>query len=549
MKSNRFYNYFLKSYKNERLEIQRKAKILLNVNLFIGVACIFLAITMLLTNAMVVAALVSILTLFCAITMFLIKFNKFKAASSFFLIFMFLIMFLAIKFDEYVTIRETYVFATLGLFLLVSACLIGYNKIQPLMVTLANIIAITALYVIDILPNDGGVVTGLHIQSLVTPYLMVILGGVFGSLILSLQKSLINIAETEANYSIEQYKKFNIAVMSTQEEGLKIGQHLTKSSSNMMGLITDIYEKLGNMREVLGNLDEFVVQSSEANKSVVTATNTVKNNMITYTESVDRVSSSVEEIVTAINTMSGSAIRKQEAIDDLVATTADGEEKMDLSEESIAKISESSVNMLEVINVIGDIAERTNLLALNAAIEASHAGTAGKGFAVVAAEIRKLAEETGINLRIITANLKHNINNIKTSSEISIQAGDVFHKINDDVKSVANMLSEIVMGVNEMSAGTDEILRAVTNIVEVSRVVDGAINNVSAKIDDSATGVRKIIDLSYSLLSGIETIVAKFDTMTNEAENVETIGKENIEHLNTLFEEIKTMDSKTENSD
>ncbi|UTW69580.1 hypothetical protein KHA80_23095 [Anaerobacillus sp. HL2] len=83
----------------------------------------------------------------------------------------------------------------------------------------------------------------------------------------------------------------------------------------------------------------------------------------------------------------------------------------------ITELSSKSVQIGEIIEVIDDIAEQTNLLALNAAIEAARAGEAGKGFAVVADEVRKLAERSGK----ATKEISELINSIQENTKDSVK--------------------------------------------------------------------------------------------------------------------------------
>lgn len=277
---------------------------------------------------------------------------------------------------------------------------------------------------------------------------------------------------------------------------------------------------VNNLKELIGEAKSLSNQNASVALQLSSASQTtgknVENSTTIVSATAEKASVIKDQIMHSIEEAKGSKENLQKAGEGIVEANRAIDILSDKIEESVAietelaqrvsQLSSDAEQVKEILSMISDIADQTNLLALNAAIEAARAGEHGRGFAVVADEVRKLAERTQKSLVEINATINVIVQAISDSSEKmnanSRQIGELT-AVADDVKRKISSMSESMEKAIVMSDRTVEDY--VLTGKEVSEIIKGmeTINDISAEnarsVEEIAAASQHLSDLTTSL--------------------------------------------------
>ncbi len=282
-----------------------------------------------------------------------------------------------------------------------------------------------------------------------------------------------------------------------------------------------------NLSTMIKELTDNATQLVSASTEIASSSEQMARGSSEQTSQTAQVSSAVEEMTATIvesskNAGEASGMAREAATaategTRVVSQTIEGMNKIAKvvqdSASTIQALSKSSDQIGEIIGVIDDIADQTNLLALNAAIEAARAGEQGRGFAVVADEVRKLAERTTKATKEITdmikgiqadtkgavVSMEQGIQEVDSGRQLADKAGESLNAILGFSQRVQDMIQQIASAAEQQSAASEQIARNVESIANVTK-------ENAAGIEQSASAAEQL----NRQAEGLQTMVSKF---------------------------------------
>jgi methyl-accepting chemotaxis protein len=246
----------------------------------------------------------------------------------------------------------------------------------------------------------------------------------------------------------------------------------------------------GQLKTSAQSMQNSAEATNKQSTAVANASEQASSNVQTVAAAAEQLSSSIKEITQQVSTSSQ------------MASKAVGEATR--AKTTVSELDATAQKIGEVVALITEIAEQTNLLALNATIEAARAGEAGKGFAVVASEVKNLATQTAK----ATEQISQQIGGVQRATKSSVEA---IEGIFATISKIEEVSGSIAAAVEEQSAATAEIARNVEQAANGTLLVSTNIAGVSKAASETGTVSQDVLRAAYELSTQSESLRAEVD--------------------------------------
>ncbi|MCE9500397.1 MAG: hypothetical protein K8R21_07860, partial [Leptospira sp.] len=317
------------------------------------------------------------------------------------------------------------------------------------------------------------------------------------------------------------------------EQSLYFNEFLEKLSSIVKKLISVATELSATIGNVTGSSEKLALvaqdqaagleESSAALEELSGSINSVSKSVSLENENILSINRNTSDLNSSIQGVNASLKKLSSVAENSAVSAEDGRAKIKLATEAMEEITRTASEINNIVSIITDISDQTNLLSLNAAIEAARAGEFGKGFAVVAQEVSKLADRTVSSVKEINTLIGKSYKAIASGTHYIEETISVFQDNIRNINEISGFISNIVTDMNAQEKNTKTISANVGKIVDLSSQVYTATEEQLSASDLINEMVQKLSVGTQSVADNAQSMVDVASELENASSNIENV--------------------------
>ncbi len=306
--------------------------------------------------------------------------------------------------------------------------------------------------------------------------------------------------------AVQVFKENAIEVERLAAERVEQEKKAEEDKRKAMNELADDFE--ASVKEVVDSVSSASSEIKNSAQNLTGAAEDATSKSTAVAAASEQATANVQTVAASSEEMSSSIAEIARQVTESTRSTSEAKDEVESTDQVVRELAAAAQKIGEVVTLISDIAEQTNLLALNATIEAARAGEAGKGFAVVASEVKSLAQQTAK----ATEEIAQQIDGVQSTTDSAVTA---IGRIKETIVKVNEIAGSISAAIEEQTAAVSEISTNTQQAAAGTQEVSSNIGDVQKGAEETGNAARAALEAATGLSQQSVELNKKVDEFLN----------------------------------